>query len=90
MTLARCKRHGLMGIEHVCPHVNNAQQSNKSIEMSSVDDEYYGPFFLCSGCAKNYEDLKKKDGLDEFYDSIVPCCIQCFREWREELARRLG
>ena len=84
MTLARCKKHGLKGIEHLCPHVKSAQESNKGIKIISVTDEFYGPFFLCHSCAETYEDLKRQDNLDEFYDSIVPSCIQCFSEWKAQ------
>jgi hypothetical protein len=81
MAMCRCKKHGNTGIEHVCPHVKNAYESNERIDIKSIFDDFYGTFFVCTECAKLFERMIISDDLDEFYDSVEPCCNQCFLEW---------
>jgi protein-arginine kinase activator protein McsA len=87
MTLFKCSKHGLRGIEHVCQHVYEAFENDATIKFNRVSDEFLGAIWLCSDCAKLHKRLKENDRIEEIYDLLEACCNHCFNEWQKRIEK---
>jgi hypothetical protein len=94
MGLVICKKHGVSGIDLVCPHlskkiwsfenVSGFVQKNEVIvdEAFNVEDEGYywdWTYYLCASCDKQY----KKNSFEELpIEFIKGVCGNCFKVLR--------
>jgi hypothetical protein len=99
MGVTLCPGHGERGISHVCPHIarrvelkENATGAVLNVDISGTDERW--PHYFCLECMKGFElPLAQEivpervfDDFQEAFDSTVPVCGECFRDYYREVS----
>jgi hypothetical protein len=90
-----CPKHGKTFIVLVCPHIEDAVNEGKGINIVTIreelfDDDYW-IYHYCQDCANKYG-LKADavySGVNESITSLLcPICGECFQSWDQRPNRK--
>jgi hypothetical protein len=97
MGVTLCPEHGERGISHVCTQIarrvelkENATGAVLNVDISETDEQW--PHYFCLERMKGFElpsaqEIVPESVFDDFqeaFDSTVPVCGECFRDYYRE------